>query len=205
MEMRKPLILCGAVLFLSLASMSPCIAGPCSQSKEAPGIYVPERGCFVLGVGYQYQHFSAFGTSFHNNAYNANLTMHLFDWLTGAEGRLAVRAEAAVNAGFGGNTGGSPSLNAKSFFVGAGPHLAIENRSRFEPWAHGLVGWERFRFTQTANLGVNTALGFIVGGGVDIRLVPRASWRVEGDYVGTHFQSSIQSNYSAGTGLVFYF
>ena len=198
---RKFLVLCGAILFLSLTSVSPSIAGPCSRDTEAPGIFVPDRGCFGLGIGYEYEHFNVLGTTFHNNAYNANLTMHLFDWLTGAEGRLTVGAEAATHAGFGGKTNTSPSLNAKSLFVGAGPHLAIPSRSRFEPWVHGLVGLERV----SGPLGASSALGFIIGGGVDIRLSRGVFWRLEGNYVGTNFQSSIQSNYAAGTGLVLYF
>jgi hypothetical protein len=40
---------------------------------------------------------------------------------------------------------------------------------------------------------------------VDIRVARPLSWRVEGDYVGTTFQSSIQSNFGVGTGLVLYF
>jgi hypothetical protein len=203
--MSKLLILSELVLFGLLLSASPAIAGPCSPEHEAPGIFVPDRGCFALGIGYEYQHFNVFGTTFHTNNYNANLTVHLFDWLTGAAGRLTVGAEAAVNAGFGGHTTGNPSLDAKSLFVGGGPHLAVPSSSRFEPWAHGLVGLEHFRFTQSSVLGSNSALGFIVGGGVDIRLTPLFYWRLEGDYVGTTFQSSVQSNYGFGTGVVWHF
>lgn len=204
--MRKFLISCGATLLLAFVTVIPCAAGPCSPDNgEAPGIYVPDRGCFQLGVGYEYQHFNVLGTSFANHDYNVNFTMHLFDWLTGAEGRLTVGAEAALNGGFDGHTSGTPSLDAKSIFVGGGPHVAIANRSRFEPWAHVLFGLQHFRFTQGPTLGSNNAFGFEAGGGVDIRLAPRVSWRVEGNYVGTHFQSTIQSNYGAGTGLVLSF
>lgn len=203
--MRRSLILFGVVLFASLVSVTSATAGPCSPDQEAPGIFVPNRGCVALEIGYAYQHFNVFGTTFHNHDLNADVTMHLFDWVTGATGRLTVGAEADVNAGFGGTTTGNPSLDAKSLFVGGGPHVAIQSRSRFEPWVHGLVGLEHFRFTQTAVLGSNSALGFVVGGGVDIRVAPLLSWRVEGDYVGTNFQSSIQSNYGVGTGLVWYF
>ena len=202
--MRK-LILFGVALFASLVSATSATAGPCTQDQEPPTIFVPNRGCIALGIGYTYQHFNVLGTTFHNHDYNMNVTMHLFDWLTGAVGRLTVGAEGAVNAGFGGRTNGNPPLDAKSLFVGGGPHLAVVSRSRFEPWVHGLVGVEHFRFTQTSALGSNSALGFVVGGGVDIRVAPPLSWRVEGDYVGSTFQSSIQSNYGVGTGLVFYF
>ncbi len=205
-RLRRMLLFCGAIVCLLLISITSATAGPCSpDSNEAPGIYVPDEGCFALGVGYQYQHFNVLGSSFHDNGYNVNFTMHLFDLVTGADGRLTVGLEGAANAGFGGHPNGDSSLDAKSLFVGAGPHLALSSRSRIEPWVHGLVGWQHFRFTQSATIGSNSALGFIVGGGLDFRLAPRAYWRVEGDYVGTTFQSSIQSNYGAGTGLVLYF
>jgi hypothetical protein len=203
--MNKLPILFGVALVALLASVNPAIAAPCGEEREAPGIFVPNQGCIAVGVGYAYEHFNVLGTTFHNNDYTANFTMHLFDWLTGATGRLTVGVEAAVSGGFGGKTTGSPSLEAKSLFVGGGPHLSVPSASRFEPWVHGLVGLQHFRFTQSSVLGSNSALGFIVGGGVDIRLTPLFSWRVEGDYVGTTFQSSVQSNYGVGTGLVLYF
>jgi hypothetical protein len=199
------LVLCGAVLCLWLAAAIPSFAGPCSEQNEAPGVFVPTRGCYELGIGYQYQHFNVLGTTFHNHDYNMNFGMHLFDWVTGASGRVTVGLEGAVTAGFGGTTSGTPSLSAKSLFLGGGPHVAIESASRFEPWIHGLVGWERLRFAQSDTLGANSALGYMVGGGVDIRLIPRIYWRVQADYLGTNFQSSLQSNYSFGSGLILHF
>jgi hypothetical protein len=201
----KLAVLCGALVFLCLSAAVPSVAGPCTEQNEAPGIFVPDRGCFELGIGYQYQHFSVLGTKFHTHNYSVDLGMHLLDLITGAEGRLTLGAEGTLTAGFGGHTGGNPSLDVKSLFLGAGPHIAIENSSRFEPWVHGLVGWEHLRFTQTATLGSNSALGYVVGGGVDIRLKPLVYWRFQADYLGTHFNSGLQSNYSAGTGILLYF
>ena len=203
--MCKLPILIGVAFLASLVAVTPVSAAPCSQEHEAPGIFVPDRGCVSVGVGYLYQHFNVLGAAFHNNSYNVNVTTHLVDWLTGAAGRLSVGAEVALNGGFGGHPFGNPSLVAKSLFVGGGPHLTVQSPSRFEPWVHGLVGWQHFRFTQGDVLGSNSTLGFIVGGGVDIHLRPLLSWRIEGDYVGTTFQSSIQSNYAVGTGIVLYF
>ncbi len=202
---RKAMVLSGIAVFLLITGASSAVAGPCSPDVEAPRIFVPDEGCFRVGVGYQFLHFNVLGVAFHDNAYNTNFQMHLFDWLTGAEGRLAVGVEASATAGFGKTTLGTTTLDAKSLFVGAGPHISLESRSRFEPWVHGLVGLERLRFTQTDTLGANKTVGFIIGGGVDIRLMPRLSWRVEGNYVGTNYQSSIQSNFSTGTGIVFNF
>jgi hypothetical protein len=205
MTIRARFVALCAILLLWLASATPSSAGPCTEQNEAPGIFTPERGCFHFGVGYQYQHFNVLGTNFHTNGYRSNVGMHLLDLITGGDGRLTLGAEGTVTAGFGGHTGGNPSLDVKSLFLGAGPHIAIESGSRFEPWVHGLVGWEHLRFTQTGTLGSNSALGYVVGGGVDFKLKPKIFWRLQADYVGTHFQSSLQSNYSVGTGILFYF
>lgn len=201
----KP-ILYGAVLFFSLGIVAaPSLAGPCTEQMEAPGIFVPGRGCVDVALGYQYQHFGVLGTKFHTQAYSTDFGVHLIDLITGAAGRLTLGAEGNIVAGFDGHAGGNPSLDAKSLFVGVGPHVAIESASRFEPWVHGLVGWQHFRFTQTATLGSNSALGYMVGGGIDLKLERTIYWRFQGDYVGTNFNSGLQSNYSAGTGIVLYF
>jgi hypothetical protein len=197
--------ICVAISFLILSSAVSSWAGPCKEGNEAPGIFVPDTGCFNLGFGYQYQHMNEVGSSFHTNGVSIDFGMHLIDLITGGEGRLTLGAEGAVNAGFGGHTGGINSLDVKTLFAGGGPHVALENTSRFEPWIHGLVGLEHFRFTQSATLGSNNGLGYMLGGGVDFRLTPKIFWRVQGDYLGTRFQSELQSNYSTGTGIVLYF
>jgi hypothetical protein len=206
MNVRTRLIaICVAISFLILSSAVSSWAGPCKEDNEAPGIFVPDRGCFNLGIGYQYQHMNEFGSTFHTNGYSADFGMHLIDLVTGGDGRVTLGVEGAITAGFDGHTGGSNSLAVKTLFAGAGPHVALENTTRFEPWIHGLIGLEHFRLTQGATLGSNSTLGYMVGGGVDFRIAPKIFWRVQGDYVGTRFQSALQSNYSTGTGIVLYF
>jgi hypothetical protein len=151
-------------------------------------------------VGFQYQHFHILGQSFHDLGYNADLTFYLNNWY-GIEGTAV--------AGFGGRAGTPPlNLDAKSVFIGGGPHIVLANKSKFEPWVHVLVGWEHFRFTQTDNkigLGSNSDVGFEAGVGVDYHFGGRAAWRVQGDFIGSHFGAKIDANYSVGTGLVFNF
>jgi hypothetical protein len=202
--MRKFLLYCASALCLSFIAAKPSVAGPCSPDNEAASIYVPDRGCAQLGFGYQYQHYDVFGRSFGINGYNVDGGVHLVDWLTGGVGRLTVAAEATGAFGFG-HTGGSPNLEAKSLFLGGGPHLAIQSSSRLEPWIHLLVGWEHFRFTQTNTIGSNSTFGFMGGGGVDYRIERGMYWRVQADYLGTLLQSNEQSNFSVGTGLILYF
>ena len=197
--MRKLPILCSGVLFLLLTSAAP--------SAHAQ-IWSPDHGPMQLGIGYQYQHYHLLGRTFQNHGENVTFAYHLFDPLTGATSRITAALEGTVASGFGGHTTGvPPSLEAKSVFLGGGPHLALESSSRLEPWVHLLVGLDHLRFTQTATLGTRNAFGFMLGGGVDVRLAGSLSLRVQADYLGSHFQPSpsIQSNYSFGTGFVINF
>jgi hypothetical protein len=195
--MRKLLVLCSGILFLSLTSSAP--------SAHAQ-IWAPDHGPIQIGIGYQYSHYDVLGTTFHNHGENATFAYHVFDPLTGATSRITAALEGTVASGFGGHaTGFPPSVEAKSVFLGGGPHLALESSSRLEPWVHLLVGLDHLRFTQTSTLGTANAFGFMAGGGVDVKLAGPIAWRVQADYLGTHFSSWIQSNYSFGTGLVINF
>jgi hypothetical protein len=199
--MRKFLILFGVFLCLSISAAaqdSTAALDTSSSASEAaaPATFHPlDREPWQYSLGYQYQHFSALGQSFSNNGFDVDITRYVTN-LVGIEGTAVM--------GFG-NTGSPRNLDAKSFFLGGGPHLAVQNKSRLEPWAHVLVGWQHFRFTQTTTIGSNSGLGIRAGGGVDFKLGPRAYWRVQGDYVGTHFSSAFQTNYAFGTGVVFNF
>ena len=177
---------------------------PSSYAQSNPLIFEPDHGRIQIGVGYQAQHFHVLGQTFHTHGYNTDLSFHVFDWLTGASMRVAVAAEGTATFGFG-HLNTNPNLSAKSLFLGGGPHVSIQSNSFVEPWVHVLPGWEHFRFAQSDVLGGNSAFGFIGGGGLDFKVGPRVHWRMQGDYIGTHFQSSLQSNYSVGTGLIIYF
>jgi len=207
--MSKLFILCGALLCLSLTASaqdstaafdaSSSAAEPAASAAEpaAPASLLPsDREPWQLGVGFQYQHYTPFYLNFHDLGFNTEVTRYLNNWF-GVEGTVVM--------GFG-NTGTTPSRDAKSFFIGGGPHIAFANGSRFEPWGHVLVGWERFRFTESNILGDNSAVAFMAGGGVDYKIGERAYWRVQGDFIGSRIgTTSINRDYSFGTGLVFNF
>jgi hypothetical protein len=217
--MRKLSLLCGIFLCLSLgaaaaddtpspAPVPDAAPAPAPVDQHPPGyIFSPDRGRVQFAVGYQYQHYRYLGRPFHNNGYNADVDIYLFDWITGAVGRLTVAAEATGVFGFGGDLNvGRPHTNlvAKSLFFGGGPHVAIQSDSRFEPWAHVLPGFQHYRFTQfNSTFGSNNAFGFMAGGGLDVKISRRIYWRIQGDYIFTHFAEHPQNNYSMGTGFVF--
>jgi hypothetical protein len=183
----------------------PLLLAAFAEQPAHAQLNLPDVPSFQVGIGYQYQTHSAFGRSFDNNGANEDFAFHVADPLTSADWLISGALEATVAGGFGGETTGLPRLSAKSLFVGGGPHLAIENHSRFVPWVHLLAGLEHFRFAQTTTLGSNSAFGFMAGGGADIKLAPHVAWRLQADYLGTTFQSSLQSKYSFGSGFLLNF
>jgi|HubBroStandDraft_1064217.scaffolds.fasta_scaffold116014_2 hypothetical protein len=156
-----------------------------------------------VGISYQFTDFrNEDGMTYHNNGINTNLTGYL-----GHDFAI----EADVTAGFGSaiHNYGNPlrpiKLNADSLFYGGGIRIGPE-RGRFQPFGHALIGGERLQFTQfSSTIGHNNGFGYQLGGGADIKLGPRAYWRVEADYLGTHEFSAYESNIEFSTGIAFSF
>jgi hypothetical protein len=200
--MRKLSVLCAALFCLSLTASaqdstaafdaSTSVSEPAAPSSLSPA----DREPWQLGVGFQYLQFNVLGQKFHNFGYQADITRYFNNWFA---------VEGTAIAGFG-SFGTSPSIDAKSFFIGGGPHISLYNSSHFEPWVHVIGGWERFRFTQSATLGANSHAAFMAGGGLDYKIGGgRLYWRVQGDYLGLRLSPSFTTNYSFGTGLVLNF
>jgi hypothetical protein len=203
--MRKLLILCTALFCLSLnASAQDSTAALDSGSSEAepaapvPASLIPaDREPWQIGVGFQYQHYNVLGLKFHDFAYQAGVTRYFNNYL-GVEG--------TVLTGFG-HAGSNPSITAKSLFLGGGAHISVLDRPHWEPWVHVLVGWERFRFTESNVLGNNSHAAFLAGGGLDYKIHSgRLYWRVQGDFFGTNIgPPGFSKDYFFGTGLVLNF
>jgi hypothetical protein len=200
--MRKLSVLCAALFCLSLTasaqdSTAAFDASSAASEPAAPASLIPaDREPWQLGVGFQYLQFNVLGLKFHDLGYQADVTRYLNNWF-GVEGTAI--------AGFG-STGTNPSIDAKSLFLGGGPHISLLNTNHFEPWVHVIAGWERFRFTQSGSFGSNSHAAFMAGGGLDYKIGGgRVSWRVQGDFIGTNVGPGFSKNYSFGTGLVLNF
>jgi opacity protein-like surface antigen len=192
--MRKLLLLCGALLCLSItATAQDATASFDANSPEAEpsapvSFQVQARTPWQLGVGYQYQHFKPLGQTIHTNGYNVDVTRFLNDWF-GVEGTAII--------GFGSSSNGTLT---KSLFIGGGPHAVLNGHGRFEPWVHGLIGFEHIR-----DIHGTSGLAFIGGAGLDYKILPRLFLRAQGDFIGTRFQGFMQSGFQIGGGAVLNF
>lgn len=85
-------------------------------------------------------------------------------------------------------------------FLG-GPRIST-NIGKWRPFIHAMAGIRRLNssgFTYSP-------LEIDVGGGVDYKLFfKNFSWRVQGDYMHTHYASATQNDYRASTGIVWRF
>jgi hypothetical protein len=201
--MRVAIFLLGIFLFFSASAGAQGPAGAGAGSRSEPR-YSPadqhEEDPWQIAIGYQYNRDNLLGSPFNTHGVNFSVARNFGRWFG---------VEAQVGIGFLGNTGQTstpPNLDAKSLFVGAGPRLTYRNRSRYEPWAHLVIGMEHYRFSQTAGfLGSNNALAGAAGGGVDVYLKPHLAIRAEADAVGSRFFSTNQRSFQVVGGLVFGF
>jgi hypothetical protein len=203
---RIVLMVFASVLVFSLgaAAQDTTVAiAPSTPAGAAPDPPAPAYKSsleFPLRVSASYQ-FTEFrnmdGMTFHQNGINTDFTGFL-----GHDFAL----EGDVAAGFGySRYSTTVNLESSEIFYGGGIRIGPE-RNVFQPWGHVLLGGEHFRFSQRSPaLGIDNGFAYQLGLGADIKIGPRAFWRVEGEYLGTHMFSNTQANYQFGTGIAFAF
>jgi len=197
--MRWAIFILGILLTFSATASAQGPAGAGSQAGYFSAGDHPNDP-WQISLGYQYNRDNLLGSPFNTSGLNVSVTRFFGRWL-GVEGD--------VGTGFLGTTGQTtnpPKLSVKSVFVGAGPRLALRTGSRYEPWAHFLIGLDHYRFSQTAGLlGSNSALGGTAGIGMDFYLKPHLALRGEADFIGTRFFSTNQRSFQVIGGVVFGF
>lgn len=104
------------------------------------------------------------------------------------------------------NTAFAPTIykddHVKYFSYGAGPRIAARFR-KWELWVHTIIGGVHI-LPQTAGNGQN-GLALQVGGGMDYRIFPHLSARVEVDWVRTQLFGQWQNSAQANTDIVLHF
>jgi len=91
------------------------------------------------------------------------------------------------------------SANLSEHNVLFGPRFSA-SVGKFRPFAEFEIGVGHVSESQT-----DTSLATAVGGGVDYKILHALAWRVQGDYVHTHYFSAGQNNVRISTGIVLRF
>jgi opacity protein-like surface antigen len=102
----------------------------------------------------------------------------------------------------GGGGGGCSTFNLTTheYNVLFGPRVGM-TIGKFRPFGEFEIGVAHV----SASTVSNTTFATAVGGGMDYKIFHAVAWRVEGDYVHTHFFSAGQNNVRVSTGLVLRF
>lgn len=95
-----------------------------------------------------------------------------------------------------------PSQNVSEHSFLFGPRASFRI-SKFRPFVHVLVGASHVSESYATT--ASTSFADAIGGGVDYRLIPRISWRLQADALQTRFSSSTQNNIRISTGLAIQF
>ena len=81
-----------------------------------------------------------------------------------------------------------------------GPRVSV-SIAKIRPFAEALLGAAHVHVNGITS---DTSLATAVGGGLDYKLFPLVAWRVQGDYLHTHF-SATQNSVRLSTGIVIHF
>jgi outer membrane immunogenic protein len=157
----------------------------------------PKPAKFEISTGYAYVHSNAppgecgcFSLNGGSAALSYNLAHHV-----SVAGDIAVVHNSNVDA-----SGTALTLTSYTF----GPQYSVSMK-RLSPYGHVLLGGAY----EVKGQGNSSAFAMTLGGGLDLSLSHRWSWRlVQADYYLTHFGNSAnsrQNNLRLGTGVVFRF
>ena len=101
------------------------------------------------------------------------------------------------------------SANAHQYEVMFGPRVSLP-AGKFRPFAEFEVGVGHVTTSGSATEAnviptSDTSYATALGGGLDYKIFSHVAWRVEGDYVRTHFFEAGQNNVRLSTGIAFHF
>jgi hypothetical protein len=170
-------------------------ANPNPVPQPSPRFYFGNSEDFRFQLGLSYQHVVFRSVPFNSNlnGINTSLSYFLTDWFA-VEGNTV---EAFGGKVFGGET------SKYYLYTGGGRIAWRDQRRKYEPWMHFLVGGIHM-IPQTI-LGGKNSFALQVGAGTDLRYNERISFRFGGDYVRSQLYSQSQNNFQFGAGLVVHF
>jgi hypothetical protein len=101
---------------------------------------------------------------------------------------------------FGGVCSVSASFTENNYLFGPRVSMSI---AKLRPFAEAFFGAAHVNVNN--GFGSDTSFAEAIGGGIDYKFFHLLSWRLEGDYVGTHLLAARQNNARVSTGIVFRF
>jgi hypothetical protein len=120
-----------------------------------------------------------------------------------AEGTFNITPRWGVTADVGGQYGSQ--MTVYNFLIG--PQYALRrDKSKF--FVHGLFGKAQNRVNITTSISSHfesVGRALVAGGGYDLDLTPRLTFRIQADFLRTDTFSTTQNDIRASTGLVFHF
>jgi hypothetical protein len=124
----------------------------------------------------------------------------------GRPGSIPVPVTTTCVTPVGGLPGGCilapPSQNVSEHNFLFGPRVSFRI-AKFRPFVHVLVGASHLSESYATTS--SNSFADAIGGGLDYRLIPRISWRVQADALQTRFSSSTQNNVRISTGVAIQF
>jgi opacity protein-like surface antigen len=120
--------------------------------------------------------------------------------ITGHYGSLPFTVCPGVPAGGGGGCG-TENANAHQYEVMFGPRVSFPV-GKFRPFGEFEIGVGHVNMNGS---GSDTSYATALGGGLDYKIFGPIAWRLEGDYVRTHFFSLGQNNFRFSTGIAIRF
>jgi opacity protein-like surface antigen len=203
--MRKILLLCGAILALSMTAAAQDSTETLAAPSPAGAPAAPKPSSSVdefnrqISISYEFVDFrNVDGLSFHGNGVNVDFNWYHNDWI-GFEGNVSSNFGTTPLKPF------PDGISDDNVFFGGGVRFGYRRNHKIEPWGHALIGFQDIIFTQTGTVGHNHGVGYLLGGGVDYKLAPRLYLQVEGDYLGTHILGANQNNLKIDVGVAFNF
>ena len=164
-------------------------AGALAQATSTS--HTPAR--IELSGGYAYQRL--------NSASGGGVDLH--GWTS--EMHVNVKGPFAIAGTVGGGYGSQDGADLQLYSFLVGPRF-VYRTNRVNLFAHTLVGGARLNASAGGVDDSSTSFAAAIGGGADLRLTPRVSWRMcQADYLLTRFADRSQNNLKLSTGIVIRF
>lgn len=153
-------------------------------------------------LGYSYLNASSSGDRANINGWNGSLEGKVFPFVGIVADVSGYYGQQPIQP----NCTGLPdcfpfSVGTHQHIFTFGPRVSVPV-GKFTPFAHALFGAAHI---SAGGLGSDTSFAETIGGGVDYKLVHLINWRIQGDFVQTHFFSARQNNLRLSTGIVLRF